>query len=153
MSSPKPAMNITWCPCFPKEGSSTEFCRTGAPRRPPGSLLTSQSSHLTPDPDCCHHPDTNHPLLSPAQPAKGQSPIVFTLPENSEPGQLLSVLRLVDGHCPLTKLCSGSLQALCIGSLPSEEQKPQRVALQANEVHAGKSIGAIELFQGPVMLL
>lgn len=54
MSSPKPAVNITWCPCFPKEGSSTEFCRTGAPRRPPGSLLTSQSSHLTPDPDCCH---------------------------------------------------------------------------------------------------
>lgn len=40
--------------------------------------------------------------------AKGQSSVAFTLvPENSEPKQLLSVLWLVDGLCPLTKLRSG----------------------------------------------
>lgn len=29
MFSPKPAMNITWRPCFSKEGSSTEFAELG----------------------------------------------------------------------------------------------------------------------------
>lgn len=45
------------------------------------------------------------------------------------------------------------LQTLFLGSLPFKEQKPWKVALQANEVHAVKSIEAIELFQGPAMLL
>ena len=45
------------------------------------------------------------------------------------------------------------LQTIFLGSLPFEEQKPWKVALQANEVHAVKSIEAIELFQGPTMLL
>lgn len=44
-------------------------------------------------------------------------------------------------------------QTIVLGSLPFEEQKPWKVALQANEVHAVKSIEAIELFQGPTMLL
>lgn len=45
------------------------------------------------------------------------------------------------------------LQTIFLGSLPFEEQKPWKVALQANEVQAVKSIEAIELFQGPAMLL
>lgn len=45
------------------------------------------------------------------------------------------------------------LQTIFLGSLPFEEQKPWKVALQANKVHAIKSIEAIELFQGPAMPL
>lgn len=75
------------------------------------------------------------------------------MPENSEPGQLLSVLRLVDGLILSPSCVQALLQTIFLGSLPFEEQKPWKVALQANEVHAAKSIEAIELFQRPTMLL
>lgn len=42
------------------------------------------------------------------------------------------------------------LQTIFLGSLPFGEQKPWKVALQANEVQTVKPIG---LFQGPAMLL
>lgn len=45
------------------------------------------------------------------------------------------------------------LQAIYLGSLHFEEQKPWKVSLQANEVHAVRSVEAIELIHRPTMPL
>lgn len=61
---------------------------------------------------------------------------------SSEPG-------LVDGLCPLS---SRLFQPPFPGSWPLEEQEPWKVALQARGVRAGRSMEAIESFQGPSLL-